>query len=129
MTFLESFIKPEGRICRKQYFAGQAFLIFCDLIAFLIFCLIVENILNDTTYISPEMFFWAYAPTFIVSIIVSIFAIILNINRLHDTNRSGWVQLIGLIPILNLYLAYILFLQKGTDGTNQYGEDPLSNES
>lgn len=45
-------------------------------------------------------------------------------RRLHDTNRSGWLLLIGLIPILG-WIAVIYFLaQPGQAGENQYGSDP-----
>ncbi len=41
-------------------------------------------------------------------------------RRLHDTDRSGWLQLIVLIPILG-WIAIIYFLvQPGTD-TNRFG--------
>jgi uncharacterized membrane protein YhaH (DUF805 family) len=47
-------------------------------------------------------------------------------RRLHDTNRSGWMQLLVLIPLLGwLYLLY-LYVQKGTVGDNSYGLDPLA---
>jgi uncharacterized membrane protein YhaH (DUF805 family) len=47
-------------------------------------------------------------------------------RRLHDTGRSGWMQLLVLIPILGLlYLVYVL-IQKGTEGDNAHGADPLA---
>ena len=47
---------------------------------------------------------------------------------LHDTNRSGWYLLIGLIPIVNLYLIYLMF-KEGDTGANQYGPDPKGIEN
>ena len=47
------------------------------------------------------------------------------IRRLHDINASGWWILIHLIPWFG-FLMYIVFLRKGTDGPNKYGEDPTS---
>lgn len=29
-------------------------------------------------------------------------------RRLHDTNRSGWMQLLNLVPLGNLYVLYLL---------------------
>lgn len=47
-------------------------------------------------------------------------------RRLHDTNRSGWLQLVGLIPLLGwIFLIYIC-VQKGTAGENRFGADPLA---
>ncbi len=42
-------------------------------------------------------------------------------RRLHDINKSGWLQLLWLIPILGwIYLIY-LNVQLGDAGDNQYG--------
>jgi uncharacterized membrane protein YhaH (DUF805 family) len=46
------------------------------------------------------------------------------IRRLHDVNRSGWWMLIsltciGIIPLI------IWVCSKGTDGPNDFGDDPL----
>lgn len=46
------------------------------------------------------------------------------VRRLHDGNRSGWwywisLTIIGIVPLL------IWLCQKGTDGGNRYGPDPL----
>lgn len=51
-----------------------------------------------------------------------------SVRRLHDTGRSGWWMLIGLIPILGaLALLYFFFLD-GDAGTNEYGSDPKAGE-
>lgn len=42
-------------------------------------------------------------------------------RRLHDTNRSGWWQLIGLIPVIGLIVLIVFFVQEGQSGDNQYG--------
>lgn len=61
--------------------------------------------------------------------IIAIFLPMLSacVRRLHDTNRSGWFYLIGFIPVVGLYL-YFVCAQKGTEGPNRFGEDPLGND-
>jgi uncharacterized membrane protein YhaH (DUF805 family) len=55
--------------------------------------------------------------------------IAVNVKRCHDRGRSGWFVLVGLIPLVNLwYLFEILFL-RGTQGSNEYGADPLAGKS
>lgn len=44
--------------------------------------------------------------------------IALTARRMHDSDKSGWFQL---VPIYSLYLAII----KGTDGQNRFGPDPV----
>jgi len=47
------------------------------------------------------------------------------VKRCHDRNRSGWFVLVGMVPVLNIwYLIEVGFL-RGTQGPNNYGEDPL----
>jgi uncharacterized membrane protein YhaH (DUF805 family) len=44
-------------------------------------------------------------------------------RRLHDTGKSGWVQLISLIPFGSIVL--LIFLIQGSQpGPNQYGPNP-----
>jgi uncharacterized membrane protein YhaH (DUF805 family) len=47
------------------------------------------------------------------------------IRRLHDTNRSGWWLLIAFIPLIGIIVLLVWFCTKGTDGVNDYGNDPL----
>lgn len=53
----------------------------------------------------------------------------IGVRRLHDVDKSGWMMLIALIPILgSLYLLY-LFVTKGTTGPNRFGPDPLGSDT
>jgi uncharacterized membrane protein YhaH (DUF805 family) len=47
-----------------------------------------------------------------------------SVRRLHDVGKSGWMLLIGLVPLFGaIYLIY-QYLQPGTPGPNSYGPDP-----
>lgn len=48
-------------------------------------------------------------------------------RRLHDTGRSGWWQLIALIPIIGFIILIVFLAQDGHD-TNEYGINPKSGE-
>ena len=45
-------------------------------------------------------------------------------RRLHDTNRSGWWQLLLLIPFLGWLVVIYFFIVKGDVGDNRFGADP-----
>ncbi len=49
-------------------------------------------------------------------------------KRLHDLDHSGWWQLLGLIPLVNIGLGIYLLFWKGTTGSNRFGVDPLGVE-
>lgn len=38
-------------------------------------------------------------------------------RRLHDTGRSGWMQLIGLIPLIGLIIMIVWLAQPGKDSS------------
>lgn len=48
-----------------------------------------------------------------------------TVRRLHDTDRSGWFILLGLIPLVGAIILLIWYCTKGTDGPNRFGPDPL----
>ncbi len=44
-------------------------------------------------------------------------------RRLHDTDRSGWLQLIGLIPLIGWILLIVWYVQEGKE-PNRFGSAP-----
>ncbi|MGB1262140.1 MAG: DUF805 domain-containing protein [Cognaticolwellia sp.] len=48
-------------------------------------------------------------------------------RRLHDTGRSGWWQLIALLPIIG-FIVLIVFLVQDSHDTNAYGANPKAGE-
>lgn len=48
----------------------------------------------------------------------------LGVRRLHDTGRSGWWLLIGVIPLLGGGALLVLNLLAGTPGENRFGPQP-----
>lgn len=89
-----------------------------------------------------EYWFWVLA-TFIASIVAAIIdgvigaqivglllllaTIVPNLavgaRRLHDTGRSGWLQLIGLIPIVGWIILIVWFTQD-SHADNEHGPNP-----
>jgi uncharacterized membrane protein YhaH (DUF805 family) len=50
-------------------------------------------------------------------------SIAVGVRRLHDTGRSGWWILLGLVPIIGLVLI-VFYVIGGQRGPNKYGPDP-----
>lgn len=46
-------------------------------------------------------------------------------RRLHDTGRSGWYQLICLIPLIGIFIVIFFFVLKGDKKKNRFGANPL----
>jgi uncharacterized membrane protein YhaH (DUF805 family) len=47
----------------------------------------------------------------IYALVVVILGIAVSVRRLHDTDRSGWWLLIGLIPVLGTIVLLVFMLQ------------------
>ncbi len=47
------------------------------------------------------------------------------VKRLHDLGMPALYLLCLIVPLLNVYMTFILFFQAGTIGKNRYGDDPL----
>ncbi len=81
---------------------------------FALFCFIVSmalGIIGDTLSMA-------------FSLVTLLPSLAVGSRRLHDINKSGWFQLLWLIPILG-WLVLIYFLaQEGSTETNQYGDAP-----
>lgn len=45
-------------------------------------------------------------------------------RRLHDTGRSGWWQLLALIPIVGAIILIVWFATKGHESENEHGPNP-----
>ena len=104
----------EGRASRAEYWYFVLFYIISFSVLFSMEMLLIKNGFNTN---------------FVFTILFVLFSILPNISltarRLHDINKSGWLQLINLIPYIGSIILLVLMLIKGTDGDNMYGPDPL----
>jgi uncharacterized membrane protein YhaH (DUF805 family) len=46
------------------------------------------------------------------------------VRRLHDTGRSGWWYLIGLVPFVGFIILIVFLAGEGNPGQNEYGPPP-----
>ena len=42
-------------------------------------------------------------------------------RRLHDVGKSGWLQLLALIPVIGILIVLFLCIPAGSGESNQYG--------
>ncbi|MEU2154055.1 DUF805 domain-containing protein [Streptomyces sp. NPDC019396] len=58
------------------------------------------------------------------SLLVLLPALGVTIRRLHDTGRSGWFVLLGLIPLVGPIILLVFLAGEGKAEDNQYGSNP-----
>ena len=47
-----------------------------------------------------------------------------GVRRLHDTGKSGWWILVGLVPLIGWIVLIVFYLQDSQPFDNQYGPNP-----
>ena len=60
-----------------------------------------------------------------ISILVLIITICTEVKRSHDLGKSGAFVILYFISIINIYPFILLGFIKGSDGPNEYGQNPL----
>jgi uncharacterized membrane protein YhaH (DUF805 family) len=63
--------------------------------------------------------FWVLYVIYALALIVPSIAV--TIRRLHDTDKSGWWILIGLVPFVGGIILLVFMCIDSTPGTNQWG--------
>lgn len=58
---------------------------------------------------------------YVIWIILVLATLAVGCRRLHDTGRSGWWQLLWLLPCIGPIILIIFWAQAGNPGDNQYG--------
>ncbi len=61
---------------------------------------------------------------FVYALAMIVPSIAVAIRRLHDTDKSGWLLLIGLVPLIGAIILLVFYAIEGTNGPNQYGAAP-----
>ena len=60
----------------------------------------------------------------IYGLVVLIPSLAVGARRLHDIGKSGWWQLLALIPIVGVIILIVWFATKGHESENQHGPNP-----
>lgn len=142
----------KGRINRKKYFLFAISVIFICLAIDALISPSFEKIDEDLTFVGA----FGFLVYLCLQILFTYIQIAVDVKRLHDLNKSGWFCLFGAIPgtiitildmagyedistlsnrlqalelglliIFSVYFIILLFT-KGTEGENQFGQDPLA---
>lgn len=112
---LKKYAVFSGRARRKEYWM---FVLFNVLISFGF--TVLDGLLGTMTEAGG-----ALNSLYGLAILVPSLAV--SVRRLHDTGRSGWMILIGLIPCIGA-LVLLFFMIEDSGDANQYGEPPKFSE-
>lgn len=114
LSAMGSYARLRGRASRGEFWG---FSILTTIIIFV-------SLIIDAAYISgPGSKDHPFAGLVILLHLLPTLAV--SIRRLHDTDRSGWLLLINIIPFVGVVLLVVWGCQSGTAGPNRFGMDPL----
>lgn len=60
----------------------------------------------------------------VVGVALTLFGMRLAVLRCHDCDKSGWWSMLLWLPTVNFIVTVVLACAPGTDGDNEYGEQP-----
>lgn len=107
LSVVKQYVNFNGRARRQEYWMYYLFyMIFYVVLA------VIDGVLG-LGFLAPLFTLALLLPT------ISVAA-----RRLHDTGRSGWWQLIALIPLIGLLVLIYFLVLDSTPGENQYGPNP-----
>lgn len=104
----------EGRACRKEIWM------------FILVSLIISvalGIVDGLTGLCDESTSVGVLST-AYGIAVFLPTLAVGARRLHDTGRSAWWLLLGIIPIIGAIVLIVFYAIEGDRGPNEYGPDP-----
>ena len=119
----DSPFSASGRFGRLSFLAW-------NMLAFVIAMVIGIFIGVISAFISPELFSGTAdgnlpIPLIIILVVFYIILIYISfifiIRRLHDLNKSGWLSLVLLVPIISFFFVLYVIFAPGTEGHNDFG--------
>lgn len=127
-SMFKNYAKFNGRSRRSEYWYAYLANMLIIIIAF--FCF-VPAILDINNYGEPTTLSGILMGISVLFIVIYSFVLIvpllsLSVRRLHDTGKSGWYLLLGLIPYVGSIIIIVFMAQDTQKGLNQYGPDPKS---
>jgi uncharacterized membrane protein YhaH (DUF805 family) len=123
----------EGRISRQPFWLSILALLIVEWIVMIVLSMALGTSMmgNIDPNMPPEeaaaMMSKGMIPIIIVSLLFLYPALAIYAKRWHDRGKSGWWTLIILVPLIgSIWLLVECGFLRGTEGPNQYGNDPLA---
>lgn len=100
----ENYFNFEGRATRSEYWWWFLF-----------------YVIAYVSTIGVDMILSLGALSLVVSLALFAPSLAVGARRLHDINKSGWWQLLYIIPLIGMLVMIYFFVQKGDVSDNRFG--------
>lgn len=121
------YVDFSGRSTRTEFWLF--FIIFYGVIAATF--VVTDVVLGGTALqdsAESDEFSLIYIPVVLWILACFLPSIAVTVRRLHDSNKSGWMYLLTLIPYIGFIFFIVFGFLPGTRGENDYGFDPRLGE-
>jgi uncharacterized membrane protein YhaH (DUF805 family) len=108
LAVLKNYASFSGRARRTEYWMFSLFNVIIAIVLNVISLAIQQVSILGTIY----------------GLAVLIPGLAVGVRRLHDTGRSGWWLLIGLVPLIGAIVLIVFMATDGEPGDNAYGPNP-----
>lgn len=121
---LKRYADFSGRSPRAEYW----WFVLLEWVAIMAFVMLVVTLLGGSNETNP------YFDAFIIPFCLAFIAVIIpnlavQVRRLHDQDRTGWLILLFFIPYIGGLIALVFMCIPGTEGPNRFGPDPYGSDS
>lgn len=128
-TYAPRLFSWKGRIGRLRYLAYQSFIFLLTMLAMGVVAAVgfaTMGVTAATGKNPPELDGLSLMPILVGLLYIPMLAMSFTLarRRLNDVNRSGWLGLLLLVPLVNLAMSLYLMFAEGTRGDNDYGLPP-----
>ena len=113
LVVLKKYAIFSGRARRKEYWYFALFYILISIVLML-----TDNVVGTVTEAGVGLL----STIFGLALLIPSLAV--TVRRLHDTDRSAWWLLIGLIPLIGAIVLLIFMILDSQPGQNRFGPNP-----
>ena len=114
MISLRNYAVFSGRSQRSEYWYFALF--------YLIFYVVLAVLDGLTGTLDVQSGIGLFTGIFALGLLLPSLAV--SVRRLHDTGRSGWWLLIGIIPLIGTIVLIVFLAQDGEPSANRFGANP-----
>jgi uncharacterized membrane protein YhaH (DUF805 family) len=105
---LKKYVAFSGRARRKEYWMFTLFNVIVSIVL-----AILDAVLSTSPLLGGVYALAVFLPSLGVAV-----------RRLHDTGRSGWFLLLGLIPFVGFIILLVFLVGEGKAEDNKWGSNP-----
>jgi len=119
---LRRYAEFSGRSRRKEYWMFWLLNVLIGVFVGLVFLVGYHADMSQaqmTIWLEPILYLAG-----LVSLAFLIPGLAVTFRRLHDTDRSAWNILWGLVPFIGGFVLLYFYVSDGTEGPSRFGEDP-----